>query len=143
RFDVELSTMDDEERDEAGLAASHEASTGPSRRILIVEDHVDSAEMLRIALESAGHRVEIAATLSAALSRLREPWDLVVSDLGLPDGSGLDVARCARALPHRPPRLIALSGYGTETDRHASEAAGFDAHLVKPVLPSRILELLP
>jgi hypothetical protein len=142
-FDVELATMDADDCDEASPSLAPNPLVVPSRRILVVEDHSDSAEMLRIALESAGHRVEVAPTLSAALSRLDDRWDLVVSDLGLPDGSGLDVARRARTLPHGPARLVALSGYGTEADRQASEAAGFDAHLVKPVLPSRILELLP
>ena len=142
-LEVELSTIDAGDRGEAGTSSTREPARGPSRRILVVEDHLDSAEMLRIALESAGHRVEVAPNLSAALSRLDDSWDLVVSDLGLPDGSGLDVARRGRALPGRQPRMIALSGYGTDADRRASEAAGFDAHLVKPVLPSRILELLP
>ena len=142
-FDVELATMDAGDDDDRQPSVTRAPAPASSRRILVVEDHGDSAEMLRIALESAGHRVAIAPTLSAALSRLDESWDLVVSDLGLPDGSGLDVARRARAQPRPPARLIALSGYGTEADRQASVAAGFDAHLVKPVLPSRILELLP
>ena len=142
-FEVELSTIDGDDRDDAGPSATPDAAPAPGRRILVVEDHSDSAEMLRIALESAGHRVSVAPTLSAALSLLGDAWDLVVSDLGLPDGSGLDVARRARAMPQPWPRLIALSGYGTDADRQASVAAGFDTHLVKPVLPSRILELLP
>ena len=103
----------------------HPTHGGPCRRdgFSLSRMHEDSAEMLRLALTSAGHVVEVAPTLGAALRRLDTAWDLVVSDLGLPDGSGLDVARRANAAAHRPARLIALSGYGSEADRQASEAA--------------------
>jgi CheY-like chemotaxis protein len=56
-----------------------------------------------------------------------------MSDIGLPDGSGLEVARRARGLAQRPARLIALTGYGSTSDIDASRQAGFDDHLVKPI----------
>jgi CheY-like chemotaxis protein len=59
-------------------------------------------------------------------------FDLVISDLGLPDGSGADVMRRLRDRPH-PPRGIAVSGYGTEADKQLTREAGFDAHLTKPI----------
>lgn len=142
-FEVELATVDDRPTALASPRPAIEGHAIAARRILIVEDHEDSAEMLRLVLQTAGHSVEVASTLQAALARLDEDWDLIVSDLGLPDGSGLDLARQARASTHRPARMVAVSGYGSAADRHASALAGFDEHLTKPVLPKRILELLP
>jgi CheY-like chemotaxis protein len=104
-----------------------------SQRVLIVEDDADSREMLSLFLSHQGHTVEVAPSLHAALGRLGEGWDVVMSDIGLPDGSGLDVARHARQLSNGPCRLIALTGYGATADIDASREAGFDDHLVKPI----------
>jgi CheY-like chemotaxis protein len=110
-------------------------------RILVVEDHMDSGAMLELLLASRGHRVAVADSVAAALARRHEGWDAVISDLGLPDGSGLDVGRGMRDLARRP-RLIALSGYGRPADVAASREAGFDVHLVKPLEPDRLFEIL-
>ena len=89
--------------------------------------------MMSMLLSSSGYTVETAADvaegLTAAMSR---PYDLLISDLGLPDGSGLDLMR---ELRHRGSRLkgIALSGFGREEDVQRSKDAGFLAHLTKPV----------
>lgn len=101
-------------------------------RILLVEDHDDTAGLLSIALQSAGHSVERANSVASALQMAqRGEFDLLISDLGLPDGSGHDLAR--RLLPQRPLPAIALSGYGMEEDIGESRAAGFREHLIKPV----------
>jgi CheY-like chemotaxis protein len=115
----------------------------PSRplRILVVEDHTDSGAMLELLLTSRGHHVAVANSVSSALARRDDQWDVVISDLGLPDGSGLDVGRGMRDLSHRP-RLIALSGYGRPADLAASQEAGFDIHLVKPLEPDRLFAVL-
>jgi PAS domain S-box-containing protein len=110
-------------------------------RILVVEDHMDSGAMLELLLASRGHLVAVADSVAAALARRHEGWDAVISDLGLPDGSGLDVGRGMRDLARRP-RLIALSGYGRPADVAASREAGFDVHLVKPLEPDRLFEIL-
>jgi CheY-like chemotaxis protein len=101
--------------------------------ILLVEDHTDTAEVMADLLETWGHRVEVASSLAEARAvALGNPaLDLVLSDLGLPDGSGLDLMRELTerlALPG-----IALSGYGMEEDVRQSRAAGFRTHLTKPV----------
>lgn len=98
-------------------------------RLLLVEDHVDSAELLAELLESRGHTVRIAGTASDALARAaEEPFDLVVSDVGLPDASGYELMEQLRdrfAL-----KGIALTGT-RETDK--VRAAGFVAYLSKPI----------
>jgi PAS domain S-box-containing protein len=99
--------------------------------ILLVEDHADTADAVADLLRDLGHRVEVAGSVAAALAAAGPGIDLVISDLGLPDGSGLDLMRALKG--SHGLRGIALSGYGTEEDRRQSEAAGFTAHLTKPV----------
>ena len=113
------------------------ASPNRSRSVLIIEDNADARESLRMLLESLGHRVLEAGDGSTglALARDHQP-EVVLIDLGLP---GLDGYAVAQALRDRPdghtPLLIAVTGYGQAEDRRRSTAAGFDAHLVKPVSP--------
>ncbi len=97
-------------------------------RVLLVEDHRDTLLVLSRMLRKWGYAVTPADTYAAALEHARNAsFDILVSDLGLPDGSGLELMRQLR-IPG-----IALSGYGTENDLRASRAAGFNEHLVKPV----------
>ena len=112
------------------------ASTGAARHVLVIEDNADAREMLRMALELDGHRVETAADgVSGVDAALRTTPDLVLVDIGLPGLDGYAVARRLRAaLGHRV-TLVALTGYGQSEDRRRTSEAGFDAHLVKPVDP--------
>jgi two-component system CheB/CheR fusion protein len=110
-------------------------------RILVIEDDPDTSTMMQLFLSQDDHCVELAVGLHSGVQRLAEGWDVIVSDIGLPDGSGLDVARRARALSPRP-RLIALSGYGSANDVRASQMAGFDEHLIKPIDFDRLLEAI-
>jgi len=111
-------------------------------RILLVEDHGDTAAMMRLLLASDGHDVEHAADVAAALSlAARQPFDLLLSDLGLPDASGLDLMRELRQRGLRLPG-IALSGYGQEEDVRRSHDAGFAAHLTKPTTPEKLAEVI-
>jgi PAS domain S-box-containing protein len=104
------------------------------RRILLVEDHADTAKLMSRFLRIR-HDAEVrhAASVAAARKLYEEdgPFDLIISDIGLPDGSGTELLS---SLPvnARPP-AIALSGYGTDADHERSHAAGFVDHLVKPV----------
>lgn len=102
-------------------------------RILLVEDHEDTREVMRQLLQRRGHVVLVARSVATALAVLDDgdPVDLLISDLGLPDGSGLDLMKSIRA--RLPLRAIALSGYGMEDDHRRSREAGFHEHLVKPV----------
>jgi PAS domain S-box-containing protein len=113
------------------------------RRVLIVEDNDDVRQMLKILLEHEGHEVFEAVDGTEgvrAASRFRP--DLALVDLGLPILDGYDVARFIRRQPHQPQRLVALTGYGQADDRRRALDAGFDEHLVKPVDPNRLAELL-
>lgn len=112
------------------------------RRTLIVEDHEDSASVMALVLRQRGCDVTVVSTLADGLEALKEPWDIVLSDIGLGDGSGLGIGRAARASVPSPRHLIAVSGYGTITDVRASREAGFDEHLVKPIDPVRLLQLI-
>jgi two-component system CheB/CheR fusion protein len=117
------------------------ASRGPLR-ILVVEDHGDTAEMIVEILELEGHAVHTAGDVSTARDLItRSTFDLLLSDLGLPDGSGLDLVRDLRSQGHVLP-AIALSGYGMDRDIQRSRAAGFDAHVVKPIDVDRLLETI-
>jgi PAS domain S-box-containing protein len=105
-------------------------------RILLVEDHVDTAEAMVALLEALGHRVTAADTVAAALAAAGAAQesgglDLVLSDLGLPDGHGHDLMRALRDRYGLPG--IALSGYGMEEDVAKSHESGFAVHITKPV----------
>lgn len=107
----------------------------PSRRILIVEDNEDAADMLCALLESRGHRVRVANSGDEGLAVLAsEIPDVVICDIGLPVMSGYDFANLVRDDPKlRSLFLVALSGYSQPEDHERSREAGFDNHLVKPV----------
>lgn len=108
---------------------------GGRKRVLLVEDNEDAAVALAMCLEEYGYIVHHVATCADALRTARaEPFDAVLTDLGLPDGSGIDVGRAlSKDLP-----VVALSGYGREQDRQRSAEAGFAAHLVKPADPAEV-----
>jgi two-component system CheB/CheR fusion protein len=102
--------------------------------ILLVEDHPDTAEAMAELLRAVGHQVETAGSVAQALATAANGtggFDLVVSDLGLPDGSGLDLMRELSA--RYGWKGIALSGYGMEEDVRQSLEAGFQTHLTKPI----------
>jgi PAS domain S-box-containing protein len=102
-------------------------------RLLYIEDHGDTARTMKRLLERHGHQVQTAGDVATALQIVdRSPFDLLISDLGLPDGSGADLMREVRAR-HPDLKGIALSGYGMEADVQRSREAGFAEHLTKPV----------
>ncbi|HEX4055111.1 MAG TPA: MASE1 domain-containing protein [Tepidisphaeraceae bacterium] len=100
--------------------------------VLLVEDHEETLQVMAELLRRLGHEVTTASTIKEALKAAGEkPFDLVISDLGLPDGLGYELMRSLRAGNHL--RGIALSGYGMSEDIQLSREAGFAEHLVKPV----------
>jgi PAS domain S-box-containing protein len=100
--------------------------------VLLVEDHADTRRTMTHLITAFGCRVTSAGSVKDALAMADlQRFDLVVSDIGLPDGSGTDLLRQLKA--RHPVRAIALSGYGMEEDLQKSRAAGFDAHLTKPI----------
>lgn len=104
----------------------------PALRLLVVEDHPDTARALKILLSREGFSVTTVGTTASALAIARtQPFDILVSDLGLPDSTGLELM--TRMQDIQPLPGIAMSGYGMEEDVRKSIAAGFSEHLVKPV----------
>ena len=109
-------------------------------RILLVEDHGVTAKMMRMVLTAEGHTVEMAGDVATALQLAdQHAFDLLVSDLGLPDGTGHDLLRELRFRGHKFPG-IALSGYGQEDDIQRSRQVGFAAHLTKPASRETVVE---
>jgi len=109
--------------------------------LLVVEDHEATRTVLERLLTRSGHLVTTAATVHDALTAYKAAhFDAVISDLGLPDGSG--IALMAQIQSIRPVFAIALSGYGMEDDLQRSKDAGFFAHLVKPVKVEQLTHLL-
>lgn len=101
--------------------------------VLVVEDHAASAEVLAKLLKLCGLEPRTAMSAKAALALAAERrFNLVVCDIGLPDGDGCDLFRAVNQL--YPVRGIALSGHGSPEDVERSRAAGFVAHLTKPVM---------
>ncbi|MET0343903.1 MAG: response regulator [Polyangiales bacterium] len=115
------------------------------QRVLVVEDDEDSALLLAETLGDHGYVVEVAHDGSSALEKaLVFRPQIAVLDVGLPDMDGYQLARRIRALSDMPPelRLIALTGYGGDEERRRSKDAGFDVHLVKPVMPDALTKAL-
>jgi CheY-like chemotaxis protein len=106
-----------------------------ARRVLIVDDNKDAAESLAMLLRLAGHEVRTASDGLEALDMVRtQPPQMVLLDIGMPGMGGLEVAcRLRRDLGLTQSLLVAVTGFGQDSDRRRSQEAGFDAHLVKPV----------
>ena len=113
-------------------------------RVLVVDDNMDAADMLIVMLQMFGHEVKAAYTGQTALKMAVEYQpDVVLLDIGLPDMNGYEVARHLRQQPEtKDVRLIAMTGYGQDSDRQRSEEAGCEHHLVKPVDPQKLQDLL-
>lgn len=112
--------------------AQHPVLRPDALKILLVEDHPDTAETMIRLLQNLGHDVHHAATVRAALELARsQAFDVVISDIGLPDGNGAELMQ--RLTTEHRLRGIAMSGYGMEEDIRRSLHAGFHAHLTKPV----------
>ena len=137
RFVIEIETVVPVPAVDVIPAPPHPAKNEERPRILLVEDDGDTADVLQELLEDAGYQVRSARSAKAALSVDLDTVDVVISDIGLPDLSGLDLMRSLQK--HHRVRAVALSGYGTEADILASREAGFSAHLTKPVDFDRLL----
>jgi CheY-like chemotaxis protein len=115
-----------------------------SRRVLVIEDNQDAREVLRLTLEEAGHSVTVAEDgrrgIEVALSAIP---DIVLIDIGLPDICGYEVAQTIRSRGQADGMtFITLTGYGEAAGRHRAEAAGFTSHVLKPVDPLTLPEII-
>lgn len=138
-FTVALDTVD--APPSTAQCGAERSAPGRALRLLIVEDHEATRTVLARLLQGIGHRVVAVGTIREALdSFAREHFDAVISDLGLPDGSGIELMSQLRT--HGPIPGIALSGYGMEEDVRKTRGAGFIAHLVKPVNLDQLRQLL-
>jgi CheY-like chemotaxis protein len=106
-------------------------------KIFLVENHIDTLTYLSSYLRACGHEVDTARDMASALEAVPDgDFDVLLCDIGLPDGDGWQLMRavCERCDP--PPFGVAMSGYGMKNDIEKSVAAGFRHHLVKPFLPA-------
>ena len=119
-------------------------STVFQRRILMVDDDVDSLSTFATLLELEGASVDTTTSAATALNMLAAgDYDLLLSDVGMPEMSGIELMQRARELrPAKAFRSVAITGYGRDADTQAALAAGFDAHLTKPVSLERLKNVL-
>ena len=112
-------------------------------KILIVENHEDTLTFLSQYLEECGREVRSARRMDSALEMLAGgKFDILLCDIGLPDGDGWQLMRRLGELETAPPFSIAMSGYSTRTEIEKSRSAGFRHHLIKPFLPEELDALL-
>lgn len=114
------------------------------RSVLVVDDVNDVTDMIGLFLRHAGYQVVTADRAADALKLAREQtFDLIISDIGMPEMNGYElVERLRRMTSYANIPMIAVTGYTEYDDRGRSLRAGFDAHLTKPIEPSRLLELM-
>jgi DNA-binding response OmpR family regulator len=112
------------------------AEGGPTgNRVLLVDDHLDTLEVLRQILEYHGYDVTTASTVATAIDAgIDRSFDLLISDIGLPDGTGCDVVERLA-----PIRAIAISGFSAPEDVARSLRSGFSRHIVKPINVRQLL----
>jgi PAS domain S-box-containing protein len=124
-----------------GISTSSGGKTETSRRLLLVEDHLPTRQIIASLLTRSGYQIVTASTVAEALAEAAAgTFDLVISDLGLPDGTGIQLMEQLRA--QHGLRGIALSGYGMEEDIARARQAGFIAHLIKPVRMADLRKVL-
>jgi CheY-like chemotaxis protein len=116
----------------------------PRTRVVVVEDNQTVADSYRLVLGLSGYEVRVAYTGPEGVHLAQEwPAEVVLCDIGLPGLDGYGVATALRRHPATAQaRLIALTAYGSDADRQRSQEVGFERHLVKPVDPDVLLELL-
>ena len=134
-FAVRLPLAAAESESKRGLVRMRTARHRTRKRILVVDDNEDAADLLGMTLEQGGYEVKAAYAGAAALS-LVEGWipDIAILDIGLPNMDGYELARRMRQGSRGSPlALIALTGWGTQEDKRKATQAGFDLHLTKPV----------
>jgi CheY-like chemotaxis protein len=114
------------------------------RSALVVDDVADVTEMLAVVLSHAGYSVVTAASAPAALKAARERhFDVVISDIGMPEMNGYQLAQEMRMMPgYETVPMVAVTGYSMFDDKERSTNAGFNAHMTKPIDPRALLELI-
>jgi CheY-like chemotaxis protein len=118
--------------------------TGKSRYALVVDDVSDVIEMLSVLMKHAGYEVSTASSAADAIALAREHhFDIVISDIGMPEMNGYQLAEALRLLPgYETVPMVAVTGYSMFDDRNRSLTAGFNEHVTKPIDPRAFLELI-
>ncbi len=118
--------------------------TEKGRRALVVDDVFDVTEMLSVLLTHAGYDVSTASRAQDAISLAREShFDIIISDIGMPEMNGYQLAEALRSLPgYETVPMVAVTGYSMYDDRSRSLTAGFNEHVTKPIDPRAFLDLL-
>ena len=114
------------------------------RSALVVDDVSDVTEMLSVLLTHAGYEVVSASSARAALEAVhKQHFDVIISDIGMPEMNGYQLAREIRQLPeYATVPMVAVTGYSMFDDKQRSLSAGFNAHLTKPIDPKVLLDLI-
>ncbi len=114
------------------------------RRALVVDDVSDVTEMLSVLMTHAGYEVTTASSALDAIALARQNrFDVVISDIGMPEMNGYELAEALRLLPdYQGIPMVAVTGYSMFDDRSRSLTAGFDEHITKPIDPRAFLELI-
>jgi CheY-like chemotaxis protein len=142
-FTVRLPSLPDEAPSRRAQAPDSPATGARGLRILVVDDNLDSVETMAMLLELEGHEVLTAQDGKKAVEiALAERPAVVFLDIGLPHLDGYQACRAMREGGLDDALLVAMTGYGQEQDRRSSQAAGFDAHHVKPMDLPTIRDLL-
>ncbi|MBX3159764.1 MAG: response regulator [Deltaproteobacteria bacterium] len=127
----------------AGSGVGDTHRTPNALRIVLIEDNEDAADTLAMWLEEMGHAVQVARTGPDGLALVQEARpDVVLCDVGLPGMDGVEVCRRVKELPDVHPLMVAITGWATDADRRRTGEAGFDHHLVKPVAPDKLRDIL-
>jgi CheY-like chemotaxis protein len=123
--------------------AGYDEAPGRALRVLVADDNRDAADSLQRLLALSGHEVRVAYDGESAVNVGNEFRPRVaILDIGMPGTNGYEVARALRTRHGRDVTIVALTGWGQETDRRKASEAGFDFHLVKPVDPNALGQLL-
>jgi CheY-like chemotaxis protein len=121
-----------------------QSDPGERKTALVVDDVADVTEMLAVVLTHAGYSVVTAASAPAALKAAREQqFDVIISDIGMPEMNGYQLAREMRLMPgYETVPMVAVTGYSMFDDKERSTKAGFSAHMTKPIDPRALLDLI-
>ena len=143
-FSIELPLLAAQDRPPETPQADAGGQPSKALRVMVVDDNADAAQMLAMYLETSGHEVQVAYGARQALEQARAaPPDVFLLDIGLPEMNGNKLAQQLRLQPQTADAvLIAVTGYGQESDRQAALASGFNHHFVKPIDPVKLVALL-
>ncbi len=133
----QYTSPDREEQSSLGHAEKH-------RLALVVDDVSDVTDMLSVLMTHAGYDVTTASSAQDAIALAREQhFDVVISDIGMPEMNGYELAETLRALPgYETIPIVAVTGYSMFDDRNRSLSAGFNEHVTKPIDPRAFLDLI-